>query len=278
MRCGNLVAVHDARCWNCGRWQPALWGYYPALRRLGLDLGFVPLVVTVCGLLYLVSLILSFALGFDRAGPGGFLQVLAPDVQVLFLFGATGSVPVFEYGRWWTVLSSAWLHGGLVHIVFNMLWVHILAPTVARAYGPGRLIIIYTVAAVMGGTATTLVSQFLPALPGPLQGATLSIGASGAVFGLLGAIVHFGRSAGVSAAGQQAWTLAAILFVFGLLMPGVDNWGHLGGFVGGYAAGRFLDPRRPERGYHLLLGLFLLGLSAVTVAASLLHGLLIGVR
>lgn len=271
MQCGKLVAVSDESCPTCGRRQPSLWGFYPALRRLGPDLGFMPLVAVVCGVLYLLSLAFTFLGGFEPPRTTGFLQVLAPSAEVLFLLGATGSIPVFEFGRWWTVLSSAWLHGGLLHIVFNMIWIRMLAPAVAQAYGPGRLVIIYTISAVAGGVVTTLVSGYLPGLPGPLRGASLSIGASGAVFGLLGSVVHYGRRAGSRAAGQQAWTLAAILFLFGLLMPGIDNWGHLGGFVGGYAAAWMLDPRRPERGVHVLLGLGCLVLSALSIVASVAH-------
>ncbi|MFW6368995.1 MAG: rhomboid family intramembrane serine protease [Myxococcota bacterium] len=268
--CGKLVAVGDDRCWNCGGKRPALLGFSPLLRRLGPDMGFSPFVIVVCGLLYLFSLLLSALAGFEQAPGGSFLRILSPNTQVLFVFGATGSIPVFEYGRWWTVLSSAWLHGGLLHIVFNMLWIRMLAPAVGQLFGPGRLIIIYTTAAIAGGAATTLASGYFPELPGPLRGASLSIGASGAVFGLLGAIVRYGKRGGAAAAGQQAWTLAAVLFVFGFLMPGVDNWGHLGGFLGGYGAAWVLDPRRRERAAHVVAGLFCLVLSAASVLASII--------
>lgn len=276
VRCNRLVAVTDDRCHECGQWQPALWGYLPAIRRWGADLGFVPLVITACGILYLATLALSFAAGREVGPPGGFLRVLAPNGGILFLFGATGSIPVLEYGRWWTVLSAAWLHGSLLHIVFNLLWIRMLAPAVGQAYGAGRLVIIYTVAAVAGGVATTLVSGFLPFMPGPLRGAALSIGASGAVFGLLGAVLHFGRRTGRSAVSQEAWTLAAVLFLFGILMPGIDNWGHLGGFAGGYLAAVVLDPLKPQSGGHLVLALVCLVLSAASVLASLVHGLALG--
>ena len=65
--CGRLVGVRDDRCYNCGRWNPGMWGYSPALRRLGNDLGFVPLVVTGCAGLYLITLISSG--GITGGGP-----------------------------------------------------------------------------------------------------------------------------------------------------------------------------------------------------------------
>lgn len=267
--CGTLVGVNDERCYNCGRWNPGLWGWSPVVRRLGQDMGFVPLVWGACGLLYLATL----AVAPEQIGTGGFLRMLSPSGQALFIFGASGAVPVFGYGRWWTVLSAPWLHGGLLHILFNMLWVRALAPGVAEIYGVGRMVLIYTTAGVLGFTASTLVGAFLPFLPGPLAGAGVTIGASGAVFGLLGALVHYSRRGGSQAVGQQAWTWAVVLFLFGLVMPGVDNWGHAGGFLGGFLAAHLLDPRRPERIDHLLAALVCLVASAAAVVASVLHAL-----
>src|SRR5262245_56850932 len=107
--CGNLVGVNDERCFNCGRWNPGLWGFAPALSRLGRDLGFTPLVLTACIVMYTFSLI---------ADPGGIAVVggtefLLPSIKSLFLFGAAGA-PVFA-GRWYTVLTASWLHGGFIH-------------------------------------------------------------------------------------------------------------------------------------------------------------------
>src|SRR5512145_2509848 len=106
--CGSLVGVRDEKCFNCGRRNPGLWGFAPLLRSLGNDLGFVPLVIWSSSALYLVSLLLS---GTAMRMGGGLFGFLAPDSGVLFLLGASGGVPVFGYGRWWTVLSASWLHG-----------------------------------------------------------------------------------------------------------------------------------------------------------------------
>ena len=57
--CGSLVGVRDEKCLNCGRRNPGLWGFAPVLRRLGNDLGFVPLVIWGSGALYVLSLLLS---------------------------------------------------------------------------------------------------------------------------------------------------------------------------------------------------------------------------
>ena len=135
--CGTLVGVNDAVCYNCNRRNPGLWGYAPAFRRLGQDLGFVPLVMGGTITLYVLSLLLS---------GGGLQTMLAPSSRVLLLLGASGSVPVFDLGRWWTVLTAGWLHAGVLHILFNVLWIRQLAPAVAELYGPGRMVIVYTLA------------------------------------------------------------------------------------------------------------------------------------
>ena len=60
--------------------------------------------------------------------------------------------------------------------------------------------------------------------------------------------------------------------VFGLFMPGIDNWAHAGGFGGGYLVGRYLDPLKPERIDHMLIAVLLLMATVVSVVVSILHG------
>ena len=268
--CGSLVGVRDAQCLSCGRRNPGLWGFAPLLRRLGQDLGFVPLVTVTCGALYVLSLLMGGAAGQAR----GIQSLLAPDRASLFLLGSSGAVPVFGYGRWWTVLSAGWLHGGLLHVVFNMLWVRQLAPATAELYGPGRTVILYTVAGICGFALSSLAGAFMGWMPLPmLRGAQFTVGASAPIFGLLGALVYYGRRGGSSAIRSQAVGYAIMLGVFGLIMPGIDNYGHAGGFVGGYLAGRIMDPLRPERVDHLIVALVCLVASALAIVASVVTGL-----
>lgn len=269
--CGSLVGVNDATCLTCGRRNPGMWGFGPVLRRLGGDLGFVPLVMTACGALYVLTLLTS---GPQVGMGGGLMNILSPGIRSLFLFGASGAVPVFEFGRWWTVLSASWLHGGLLHVVFNMMWVRQLGPATAETYGPGRTVIIYTLAGVAGFAASSLAGAFLGWMPlAFLRGSQFTVGASASIFGLLGALVHYGRRSGSSAVHSQALGYALMLGLFGLVMPGVDNYAHAGGFVGGYLAGQVMDPLRPERLDHMLIALGCLLASALAVVASVVLGL-----
>ncbi len=266
--CGSLVGVRDAQCLNCGRRNPGMWGFAHLLRSVGNDQAFAMLVMWACGALYLASL----AADIEGIRTSGLLSIFSPSVQSLFLFGASGAVPVFGYGRWWTVLSAAWLHAGVLHILFNMMWVRDLAPATARLYGPGRTAIIYTVAGVTGFLASSL-AGVLAFLPRFLGGAGFTVGASAPIFGLIGALLHYGRRGGSSFIGQQAKSLAITMLIFGFVMPGVDNWAHLGGLGGGWLAAKVLDPLKPERGDHVLVAVGCLVLSALSVGFSVVEGL-----
>jgi len=266
--CGSLVGVKDAQCLSCGRLRPGMWGLTSLLRKVGDDMGFVGLVTWVCGALYLACL----ASDPEGIQTSGLLSLLSPSIRSLFVFGASGPRPVFEYGHWWSLLSASWLHGGVLHILFNMLWVRDLAPPTARLYGPGRMVIIYVVAGVCGFTASTL-AYWLWFLPQFLRGAPYTLGASAPIFGLIGALLYYGRRGGSSHIGQQAKSLAITMLLFGFVMPGVDNWAHLGGLGGGYLAGRILDPLQPEKGNHLLAAIVLLLLSLMAIVASVVTGL-----
>ena len=261
--------MNDAQCLTCGRRNPGLWGFTSVLRGLGDDMGFLGLVLWGCGALYLASL------AADPKGirMQGLFSMLSPSIESLFLFGASGAVPVFGYGRWWTVLSAGWLHGGVLHILFNMMWVRDLLPATARLYGPGRAVIVYTVSSVAGFLASSLAGAFLPFLPDRLRGAGFTVGASAPVFGLIGALLLYGRRGGSSMISQQAKSFALTMLIFGFVLPGVDNWAHLGGLAGGYLAARVLDPLTPERGDHVLVALVCVAATLGSILVSVVYGL-----
>jgi len=260
--CGKLVGVREAECWSCGRKNPGMWGFAAAFRSLG-HLGFSSMVVWGCAALYIAMLAVD---------PGGIgmkgLSILAPSSRSIIIFGASGAIPVFGFDRWWTVLSAAWLHGNLLHIVFNMLWVRQLAPATTELYGASRAVIIYTIASIAGFLLSSTAGLIFGATP-ILRGAQFTLGASAPIFGLLGALVVYGRRTGSSHLKGQALNYAIILFVFGFMMPNIDNYAHLGGFIGGYAAARLLDPLRPERGNHLVAAVICLAATALSIIASI---------
>ena len=264
--CGSLVGVNDEQCYTCGRRNPGLWGFGPVLRRLGNDLGFVPVIIYGCSGLYLVSLLLTVMLGGNIMGGRGPMGILSPGEVSQRLLGASGASPVFQYGMWWTILSAGWLHGGVLHILFNMMWVRSLGPATADIYGGARMAVIYTISSATG----FLLSSVLGLYPIPLFGAYVTVGASAPIFGLLGALMYYGRRGGSSMVHSEAKGYAVALFVFGLIFPGVDNAAHAGGFIGGYLSGMWLDPLKPERVNHMLGAVVCLALTALSILASVL--------
>ena len=238
------------------------------LRQLGTDLGFVPLVIGASTTLYVLTLLMSGRI--EPVGSGGF-SFLSPSQEALRLFGMSGAIPVFIEGQWWTLLSATWLHGGLLHILFNMLWVRDLGPATADVIGASRTVIIYTVAGVCGFLLSSVTGYFLGGLP-LLHGAAFTMGASASIFGLLGALVHYGRTSGSSFIHGQAMRYAVILFIFGLIMPGVDNYAHAGGFAGGYVTSAFFNPLTRERGDHMIAAVACLFATLLAILFSVVHG------
>ncbi|MEM7350259.1 MAG: rhomboid family intramembrane serine protease [Acidobacteriota bacterium] len=265
--CGRLVGVRDEECLGCGRRNPGMWGLAPMLNQLGRGFGFTDVVVVGCTGLFIITLLLRDP---ESIG-GGLFSLLSPGRKALFLFGASGSLPIFEFGRWWTVLSAAWLHGGVLHIVMNMLWIRQLMPTLTEYFGVGRLVIIYTVSSIGGFGLTSFMALFN--LPGPLHGANFTVGASAPLFGLFGALVLYGQVTGSRMLTRQVWQWVILFVVIGLLIPFIDNWAHLGGFAGGWLAARWLDPRQSESPQHLVAAAVCLAVTLLSILVSVLHGL-----
>lgn len=264
--CGSLVGVNDDKCYTCGRRNPGLWGFGPVLRRFGNDLGFTTAIVYGCAAVYTLSLILTVMMGGNLLG-GSLFNILGPDSTAAIALGASGAVPVFRLGRWWTVLSAGWLHGGALHILFNVMMVRQLGPAVGDMFGAARMVIIYTIASATGFFLSSFMAAYLP-IPF-FSGGQLTLGASAPIFGLLGALVHYGRRGGSSIVGSTALNYAITMGVFGLIMPGIDNAAHLGGFLGGYLASMWLDPLKPERMDHFVGAAICLLATALAILASL---------
>ena len=105
-------------CYNCGRRNPGMWGFAPALRALGGDLGFVPIRHR-----HLRRPLRADAASFSggNIGMGGLFSMLVTEQPGAVPVWRQRALPVFAGGRWWTILSAGWLHGGALHIFFNMM-------------------------------------------------------------------------------------------------------------------------------------------------------------
>jgi rhomboid protease GluP len=144
-------------------------------------------------------------------------------------------------GEWWRVLSATVLHGGVEHLMGNAVSLYILGMASEHAYGTRSMLLVYLSSGVAGSLLSVAMS------PGP------SVGASGAIFGLMGAVMVLfwkyrhelhvrDKRIGVVIA---AWALFTI--VTGMMVPMIDNAGHVGGLLGGVATALLLRPRILKR-------------------------------
>ena len=223
------------------------------------------IILTACITLYAVALLLQPEAIF---GGGGLLGIMSPGNRALYMLGMTGGVAWSE-GWYWTLLTANYLHGGLLHILFNMMWIRNLGPAATEVYGPARTFVLFNVA----GASGFLVSNVMTSMSNPMAFASPTIGASGGIFGLLAALIVYGRRRGVSTVERQLWQWAILLFVFGFIMRGVNNWAHGAGFAGGWIAAQlmgFIDEHR-ESTAMLVTALVLIGITAAGIILSFIN-------
>ncbi|MCS6880611.1 MAG: rhomboid family intramembrane serine protease [Oscillochloridaceae bacterium] len=160
-----------------------------------------------------------------------------PDLRALLALGAKEN-SLIDAGQYWRLVSATFLHANLVHIFFNSFALYVLGPETERIYGTPRFLALYFLAGIGGSVASYLLS------PAP------AVGASGAIFGLIGGlgIFYFLNRAILGEFGraqlQSMVAIAVINLIIGFSSAGViDNWGHLGGLIVGALAALALAPR-----------------------------------
>jgi membrane associated rhomboid family serine protease len=171
--------------------------------------------------------------------------LLAANIGVFLLMVATGATlsraggPVYEWGalvvraraggelvglaegEWWRLLSAAFLHHGIFHLGMNMLILYWIGTPLEMALGRARYLTIYFVSALAGSAGALLLS------PG-----AITVGASGAIFGIFGAALVLERQ-GIYALGGSIIGLIVLNLIITFTIPGISIGGHLGGFAGG---------------------------------------------
>ena len=259
--CSKLISADERSCPHCGVSRPgARWKNLPITRGLLQSDQLIKTIIYANVGMYLISLLMNPTRMGLSANP---FMFLSPSNGALLLLGSTGTIPIDQGHRWWTLVSANYLHGGILHIVFNMIALYQIGPLVLREYGANRLIGLYT----LGGIFGFLVSYF--------AGVRLTLGASAAVCSLIGASLYYGKSRG-GAYGQaiykqiSGWVL--MLFIFGFLVPGINNWGHGGGIVGGIILGYFLGyhERTRENLFHKSLATVCVVLTVAVLAWAIL--------
>jgi len=159
---------------------------------------------------------------------------------MLTYMGAKDNAAILQ-GQYWRLFTPMFLHGGVLHIALNSYFLYLIGPQVERSFGHWRFLAIYFLSGVAGVVAS------LAARPD-----VLSIGASGALFGLVGALIpllYRNRSVLANTQRRIASVLQVIVInlVIGLTVQNIDNWGHIGGLLGGLTLAWFTTPRYAVR-------------------------------
>lgn len=186
----------------------------------------------------LTLLVLNFVIFGIEIYAGG-----ADNGQVLLNLGAAYG-PLLRRGEYWRLVMPIFLHGGWLHILGNSYALYILGPLMERVYGYGRFATLYIASGVAGAFLSMHFST------------NISVGASGAIFGIAGAMLVTGyvhrevvpRRWG-RAFGRGMIPFILLNFAWGLSVHGIDNWGHLGGLVGGAVLAFMIPPPRQSFGY-----------------------------
>jgi rhomboid protease GluP len=229
--CGALMDRDERVCPACGRRAPS-WRAQVVRRSVGLvtpsALAVSAALLAVNTAVYLLVVLIA-----------GAEALFAPPMELLARMGGLvlSSLPDRQYGL---LITYGYLHFGLIHFGFNMLVLSQVGPMLEQEIGKARFFTLYTLALVGGGLARYVVS-------GPVN--TIVVGASGALFGLIGFGLAYAHATGTRQALAlrdffARWALYGFLFGF---FVGADNVAHLGGFVVGVALGLLVERERAGR-------------------------------
>ncbi len=155
--------------------------------------------------------------------------------EVLYLMGAKHNRAILLGGQYYRLVTSMFLHGGILHLLFNMYALYILGDLVEKIYGVKKYLLIYFIS----GITASIFSLYLSPL--------MSVGASGAIFGLLGAVLVFAYYEKERIGKALITNLIVIILlnvVIGFSLPSIDISAHLGGFLAGIILGIFFTKYR----------------------------------
>jgi rhomboid protease GluP len=261
--CGTLVGASATRCHQCGASMTfSLAAASKSLSKLMPTTSPATYaILTLSCVMYGLSLLWTIRLNGMQAPGGGGLGALmnfgAIAGNVLIRLGASLPLAINLFQPW-RFVTAVFLHGSVMHIVFNMWVLMDIGPQIEELYGSARYLFIYVLTGIGGYVVSSTFGKF-------------SVGGSGALLGLIGvllAITTGRRSAGMQMLRGQIIRWLIYIAVFGFLFPGIDNFAHAGGLASGFLLGKVMVDRAPvspeERKSAQLLG----WASAIVVVAS----------
>jgi rhomboid protease GluP len=264
--CRRIISVDEARCPHCGMSAPgSRWKNNPFTRGWAEDDRLIRAIIFTNIAMFVFSLIISRG---DLASGINPLRMLAPSRHSFDLLGATGTWMIRKIG-WWTLVSANYLHAGLLHIFFNMMAFYQIAPLTTRIFGVYRFFTIYTLSGVGGFLVSCL------------MGTPITVGASAALCGLIGAAIYYGKSRG-GIFGESiyrqigGWAIGIILF--GFFIPQINNAAHIGGMICGALTAMLLGytERSRETMAHRSLAALCMLMTLLILLLALYRGLRYG--
>jgi rhomboid protease GluP len=203
--------------------------------------------MTVTNVLIIINIVVYFV---DQ------LLLVATGSPVFFLQGAKINELILQ-GQYWRLTTPIFLHGGLVHLFVNTYSLYIIGPDVEAMFGRAKFLCIYIIAGILGNIASF---AFCP---------NVSIGASGAIFGLLGALLYMSytyRNIFSEAYVINIIVMIIINLVYGFFHVEIDNYAHIGGLIGGYLSAACLGMSN-DKAWNNRKGLALMLLIVLSVTA-----------
>ena len=256
--CGALVGISATRCHVCGAnlrfglaaWSKGLSEFFG---------GHAP--VTTALLILNVIVFAAEIMGTMHAGKMGGLSILwGMDVETLYRLGACYGPAIFVGHEWYRLVTAMFLHGGLIHIGFNMIVLLDIGPMVEEVYGSARYLFLYLVMGIAGYVLSALAGHF-------------SVGASGAILGIIGLLIAITTKRGGTQMKELrsrliSWVVT--IFALGFLVGGLrtDNWAHFGGLAAGFLLGKVFADRLPEPGRERTHAYALGWLAGIVIIAS----------
>ncbi len=245
--CGHLALAEDTRC-QCGKKLPS-YTMYRVSRLLALDRPDV----TVVSSGFILTIVALFALMVLVVGPHALLQ---PSIEETYSFGLFAGV-LLQHGHWWRIFSMALCHGGIIHVLFNVMAISQLLPPFEFMIGRWRTLLLIT--QTQQGAVAAHLAWYDPRTP--------TVGASGIAFGLIGfglAYAHRVRNPVIRDRFLH-WFIYGV--IFGVFV-GANNAAHVGGFVSGLPLGYWMAGRQPRGALKVvprIAGMACLAIWAVTL-------------
>ncbi len=196
--------------------------------------------------LLILACIVPFFIDFILSGPD---VITGDSLGEIGVWGANFG-PYVKNGQIYRLVSHIFLHGSIVHILCNMYSLFIIGSQMETFLGKVKYLIVFIVSGICGGLLSAL-----------LNGTTASVGASGAIFGLMGSMLYFGyhyRTYLGEALKKQIIPVIALNLFLGFAMTGIDNFAHIGGLIGGIFATMAVGVESKSKGFERISGLICL--------------------